>query len=402
MIYGFENCELDLGAHELRRAGGVQAVEPRVFKLLGYLVENSHRMISKDEILAHVWEGRVVSDSALSSQIKAARKAIGDDGKAQRLLRTIHGEGFRFIGGVRKLAQPGDGRPNVEIFNQETERLRQDVRFCTAKDGVRIAYAVVGNGKPLVKAANWMSHLDFELESPVWRHWIAGLSARRQLIRYDERGNGMSDRRTDDLSFEAMVTDLETVVDSLGLARFPLFGISQGCAVSVEYAVRHPHRVSCLILYGGFVQGWRKRNDPLEIGLREAMTTLMQKGWGQNNPAFRQVFTTRFAPGASMEQMDWLNELQRVTVSPEAAAQFHETFGHIDVSDRLAHIQQPTLVLHARDDAEIAFDNGRAFATGIPGAQFVTLESRNHVLLEEEPAFGKLVYEVHRFLTQFE
>ena len=179
MIYGFENCELDLGAHELRRAGEAQAIEPRVFKLLGYLVENSHRMVSKDEILGHVWEGRVVSDSALSSQIKAARKAIGDDGKAQRLLRTIHGEGFRFIGGVRKLARPRNGREDSGTFNQETEKLRQDVRFCTAKDGVRIAYAVVGSGKPLVKAANWMSHLDFELESPVWRHWIAGLSARR-------------------------------------------------------------------------------------------------------------------------------------------------------------------------------------------------------------------------------
>jgi DNA-binding winged helix-turn-helix (wHTH) protein/pimeloyl-ACP methyl ester carboxylesterase len=402
MLYGFEECELDLDAHELRRSGKVQAVKPRVFKLLGYLVENSSRMVSKDELLEHVWDGRIVSDSALSSQIKAARKVIGDDGKAQRLIRTIHGKGFRFVGGVKKLEPTHDDRAENQAVTRKPERLQQEVRFCTAQDGVRIAFAVVGSGKPLVKAANWMSHLDFELESPIWRHWISGLSASRQLIRYDERGNGMSDRDTDDLSFEAMVADLETVVDALELDRFPLFGISQGCAVSVEYAVRHPDRVSCLVLYGGFVKGWRKNNDPLQIGLREAMTILMKKGWGQDNPAFRQVFTTRFVPGASAEQMSWFNELQRITVSPETAARFHEVFGNIDVSDRLASVRQPTLVLHARNDGEISFGNGRAFATGIPGARFVTLDSHNHILLEEEPAFSKLMNEVNRFLDQFE
>jgi pimeloyl-ACP methyl ester carboxylesterase/DNA-binding winged helix-turn-helix (wHTH) protein len=402
LIFSFEDYELDVERHELRRKGGVQPVEPRVFKLLCFLVEHRHRLVSRDEIFDHIWEGRIVSDTALSSQIKAVRKVIGDDGKAQRLVRTIHGQGFRFVGAANQ--HDGFASPVVESLAADISKtnLDQEVRFCTAKDGVRIAYAVTGKGKPLVKAANWMSHLDFELQSPIWRHWIAGLSATRELIRYDERGNGMSDRVVDDLSFEAMVTDLETVVDALELERFPLFGISQGCAVSIEYATRHPERVSCLILYGGFTRGWQANKDPLEVGRREAMTTLMRTGWGQDNPAFRQIFTSRFMPEASAEQMNEFNELQRMTVSPENAANFHEVFGAIDVTNRLAEITQPTLVLHAREDNETDFENGRALAAGIPTARFVSLESRNHILFEDEPAFSKLLQEVERFLSEFD
>lgn len=309
-----------------------------------------------------------------------------------------------FMSGSLESALAEGGGARGPVVSQEvvpsSRNLVQDVRFCHARDGVRIAYAAVGEGPPLVKAANWMSHLDFELDSPIWRHWIEGLSRNRQLIRYDERGNGMSDRDTDDLSFEAMVTDLETVVDTLELERFPLFGISQGCAVSVEYAVRHPERVSCLILYGGFVKGWRKNNDPVEIAQREALTTLMATGWGKDNPAFRQVFTSRFVPGASVEQMDWFNELQRMTVSPENAVRFHETFGDIDVSHRLSQVTQPTLYLHARNDGETPLEVGRVFATGIPGAKFVTLDSENHILLDDEPAFARFLEEVDRFIEQ--
>lgn len=275
----------------------------------------------------------------------------------------------------------------------------QDIRYCTTRSGVRIAYAVCGDGTPIVKTANWMSHLEYEWESPIWRHWLGALSANNRLIRYDERGNGLSDWRVDDISFEAMVADLEDVVDAAGVERFALLGISQGCAVAAAYAVRHPERVSKLVLYGGFVKGWRAGGAPDQIARWSAMKTLILQGWGRNNPAFRQVFTSLFVPGASPEQMDWFNALQQKTVSPETAARLHDAFGDFDVLALLPKVKAPTLVLHARDDAVIPYKSGRAFATGIPDARFVTLESGNHILLAHEPAFAKFMEEFRRFVA---
>ncbi|MEM7169055.1 MAG: alpha/beta fold hydrolase [Pseudomonadota bacterium] len=403
MIFSFGEFILDKRRIELRRADKVCAVEPQVFDLLCYLIENRDRVISKQELFDTIWADRTVSDSALSSRIKAARQAIGDDGKSQNWIQTAHGRGFRFVGDVASKLDPNPiaGNDDKRHEGQRERVLVQKIQYCKTADNVQIAYACLGQGRPLIKAANWMSHLEFDWESPIWRHWITELARTHLLVRYDERGNGLSDRNVTDLTFEAMVADLESVADAQGLDRFALFGISQGCAVSVEYAVRHPNRVTHLILYGGFVKGWRKQNDPVEIGRREAMSTLIRAGWGQDNPAFRQLFTSRFMPGASMEQMAWFNELQRRTVSPEVAYQLHEIFGDIDVSHRLHHVQTPTLVLHARRDGEIPLEAGRAFATGIPGAHFVTLESQNHILLDTEPAFSQFIDEVSHFLEQF-
>lgn len=276
----------------------------------------------------------------------------------------------------------------------------QEIRYCTTTDQVRIAYAVSGEGVPIVKAANWMSHLQFDWESPIWRHWIVGLSDIGKLHRYDERGNGMSDWDVKDLSFEAMLADLERIVATTGLERFVLLGVSRGCALSVAYAARHPERVSHLILYGGYAQGWRARGDLGEIARREAMIMLIREGWGQDNPAFRQMFTSLFVPEATQEQMDWFNELQRKTVSPEIAARLQSELGNLDVSDQLSRVTAPTLVLHARDDAVVSLESGRSLAIGIPDARFVMLESKNHILLSHEPAFGQFIAEVRRFLGQ--
>jgi pimeloyl-ACP methyl ester carboxylesterase len=272
-----------------------------------------------------------------------------------------------------------------------------DIRFCTANDGARIAYSVMGEGPPIVKTATWMSHLQFDWESPIWRHWIEGLAAQNRLVRYDERGNGLSDREVDDLSFEAMLLDLESVVDAAQLDRFTLLGISQGCAISIAYAVKYPQRVSHLILWGGYAQGWRARGDPDEIARSAAMGTLMRQDWGKDNPAFRQLFTSFFVPEATHEQMDWLNELQRKTVSPENAARLYEAFANIDVSALLNRVTTPTLVLHAHGDQMVPHRCGREISEGIPGARFITLESSNHLLLAHEPAFVRLLDEVRRF-----
>jgi pimeloyl-ACP methyl ester carboxylesterase/DNA-binding SARP family transcriptional activator len=295
---------------------------------------------------------------------------------------------------------PDGGGVAAATGNRRDSALSQDIRYCRCRDGTRIAYAISGRGPPILRAAHWMSHLQYEWESPVWQHWIDSLSAGNTLIRYDERGNGLSDWNADDLSFDAVVADLESVADAAGLHRFALLGVSQCCAVFIAYAVRHPKRVSHLVLYGGYARGWRRRGDSHEFATHEAMTTLIREGWGRDNPAFRQLFTEMFIPGASREQMAWFNDLQRETASPVNASRLHHAFGDMDVSAILGQVSIPTLVLHARNDAAVPFNEGRALAAGIPEARFVVLNSANHILLAEEPAFDQFLREVKSFISE--
>ena len=266
--------------------------------------------------------------------------------------------------------------------------LHQTIRFTRSVDEVRLAYAESGTGPPLVKAANWLSHLEFDWQSPVWRHWFAFLSSGHRLIRYDPRGCGLSDWDVADLTFAAQVADLEAVVETAHLERFALVGISQGGAVAVEYSIRHPERVSHLVLYGAFPRGGMRRGEQTARQFR-ALNELVRLGWGQENPAFRRLFATMFVPDASEEQERWFSDLMRITSEPEIAARIFEAAANIDIVDRLASVTIPTLVIHSRDDARVPHSLGRELATGIPGARFVMLESRNHILLESEPAWAR-------------
>ncbi len=293
---------------------------------------------------------------------------------------------------------PADPPPASAPQRRAALKRSQTIRFCTAADGARIAYCTVGSGPPLVKAANWLNHLEHDWESPVWRHWIEEFSRDHTLVRYDERGNGLSDWNAEDVSFDAFLRDLESVVEALGLKRFALLGISQGGAVSIAYAVKHPERVSRLILYGTYAKGWARRSSDAEAARRRAMLTLTEQGWGQANPAFRQLFSSLFVPGATPEEMDWVNELQRISTSPQNAVRLQETFGAIDVAALLPRVAVPTLVFHCRDDAFVPFEAGLAAAKRIPGARFVPLDSANHMLLEHEPAWARFVAEVRAFL----
>jgi len=278
----------------------------------------------------------------------------------------------------------------------------QDVRFCTSPDGVQIAYALVGSGPPLVKAPNWMSHLEYDWKSPVWRHLMQELASDRTLIRFDQRGNGLSDWRVDDISFGRFVQDLETVVDAVGLDRFPLLGISQGCAISVAYAVRNPERVSALVLYGGYSRGRKNVGSEVEAEKADAYATMIRHGWGQDNPSFRQLFTSAFMPDATPDQVNWFNELQRVSAAPEVAARIQSANDNMDVSKLLPQVHVPTLVLHVREDGIVPFEEGRRLAASIPNARFVSLEGRNHLMLEDEPAWTRFVTEVQNFLNQID
>lgn len=396
MRFLFGDHVLDIERRELRRGDELIEVEPQVFDLLVYLVRNCDRVVTKDDLIASVWGGRIVSESTLSSRIAAVRRAIGDSGEQQAFIRTIARKGLRFIATVTEAQQPSPatGAPP----RARPGRLRQDVRFCTAADGTRIAYGSVGQGPPIIKTANWLNHLEYDWESPVWNPLFQAIAAEHQLVRYDARGNGLSDWAVDDLSLEAFVQDLETVVEAVGLKRFSLFGMSQGSAISIAYAVRHPERVSHLILYGSFARGRQKRGSPLDAASSEALVTLMRQGWGQENPAFRQLFTSLFIPGGTAEQMQWWNDLQRITTSPENAVRLREIVDRIDVTDLLPRIAVPTLVLHCRDDAVQPFDEGRRVAAGIPGARFVAVEGRNHVPLQGEPAWTRLLDEMRDFI----
>ena len=282
---------------------------------------------------------------------------------------------------------------------ERRESKQQDISYCRTRDGVRLAWARSGHGPPLVKAANWMNHLEYDWESPTWRHVFRGLSREHTLIRYDARGNGLSDWEVDELSLDAWVNDLETVVNAAGVERFPLLGTSQGCAISVAFAMRHPERVSHLVLYGGFVVGGKKRS-PAEKAQRDAMMTLMRLGWGMDNPTFRQMFTGLFIPGATREQADSFNELQRRTTSPDCAARYFDVVGDLDITDLLAEVKAPTLVMHTRGDLIAPFEQGRQLADGIPGAHFIALQGQNHMFLEHEPACGRFFEEVKLFLSQ--
>jgi pimeloyl-ACP methyl ester carboxylesterase/DNA-binding winged helix-turn-helix (wHTH) protein len=404
MIYAFDRYELDTGLFELRRDGEPCPLEPQAFDLLAYLVEHRDRVVTKDELIAHLWPERFISEAALTTRVLEARKALGDSGREQRYIRTVRGRGYRFTGDVRSRsgAAPVPEPPaklRVQVSREPERTDEHQIRFCATSDGVGIAYATTGAGPPLVKVANWLSHLEFDWQSPIWRHWIRELSRDHLLVRYDERGCGLSDLEPADFSFEGWLRDLEAVVDTLKLDRFPLLGISQGGPAAIAYAARHPERVSRLVLYGTYGRGRNWRMTPQQKEERQALMTLTKHGWGRDDPTYRQIFTMGFIPEATREQMQWFNDLQRASAPPENAYRFMQEFDQINVEDVLPQLTVPALVLHARGDARVPFEEGRRLAAGIAGARFVPLEGRNHILLEGEPAWPTFLAEVRRFLS---
>ena len=294
-VYRFEDCELDLAQYELRRGGAVVHVEPQVLDVLAHLVANHGRLVPKTELLDGVWSDRFVSESALTSRLKQARRAVGDDGQNQRVIATVHGRGYRFVAPVVEIGDAGE--PSGAMPSSIADD--QEIRYGISDDGVCVAYAIAGSGPPLVKAANWFTNLELEWNSPIWSHWLHDLASGHQLIRYDERGCGLSDWDVADFSFDAWVDDLELVVDAVGVERFPLLGISQGGAVAIAYAVRHPERVERLILCGAYSRGRLVRAETAEA-LEEAALDLevARVGWRRDDDTFRQVFASQFLPDA--------------------------------------------------------------------------------------------------------
>ena len=378
----------------MRAEGTVVPIEPQVFDLLVYLIENRDRVVSKDDLIASVWQGRVVSDSTLDSRINAVRKAIGDSGDQQALVRTIARKGVRFVGNVRQMQELTDAEPVLPAAAH-----KQKISFCRAADGVNIAFAAVGAGLTLVKTANWLTHLEYDWESPVWSPLLQRLTEKNRLVRYDSRGNGLSDRNADNVSLAGFVLDLEAVINAVKPEPFAMLGISQGAAIAIAYAVRHPKMVTKLVLHGGYALGRNMRGSAEEIEKARTFLSMLKHGWGDEHSAFMRAFTSVFIPNGSSEQIKWLADLQRNTTTAENAVRIRNACDEIDVTELLSKIQVPTLVLHCRHDNVVPSEQGRLLATSIPNARFVTLESDNHVLLAGEPAWTKFIDEIEAFLT---
>jgi pimeloyl-ACP methyl ester carboxylesterase/DNA-binding SARP family transcriptional activator len=343
-------------------------------------------------------------NSHAGAHVIAQLKQVGRDAEAEALAREL-ADRFRHAGidwppRPQARAAASSDRAAVRVAPPVRKLLaRQKIQFCTTADDVRIAYASVGEGTPLVKAANWLSHLELDWDAPIWSPLFRELARDHLFVRYDERGNGLSDWDVDEISFDVFVADLETVTNALGLKRFALLGISQGGAVSIEYAVRYPERVSHLILFGAYPAGWRINATPEVTKEREAVIALTETGWGQDNPAYRQIFSSTFMPSATIEELNWFNEFQRCTTSPENAARFLSAFGDIDVRQQLAKVTVPTLVIHSLLDRRIPVATGRDIAAAIPHAEFLGLESDGHLLLGREQASQTFVDAVRQFLA---
>lgn len=395
MIYSFSDCELDTARRELRRAGTAVHVEPQVFDLVVHLVNNRHRIVTKDEILDAVWGGRIVSDSTLSSRVSVARQVLGDRGSAGRLIVTHPRRGFRFAAEVAARdpsGAPSGGGPDRPEHGQE-------IAFVRAADGVRLAYGSVGKGPVVVKASNWMNHVETDFRNPIWAELFTRIASTHRLIHYDGRGAGLSDWKVDEISFEASVGDLETIVEASGAERVSLLGMSMGAATAMAYAARHPHRVDKLVLHGSFAVGRRRRLSNADAEKAELLLSLMRNGWGTTDSAFMRAFACLYFPHVPMQDLGWFVDLQNRSATAENATRVRDACDNLDVSGELEGIAASTLVLHSRADLVVPLDQGRAVAAAIPGARFVPLDTENHLVMPTDPAWPRFIEAIERHLA---
>ena len=398
VAYEFGLFRLELEEHRLLRQGRSVPLPGKAFHTLCILVERHGKLVAKEELLNAVWPETMVEENNLDRNISTLRKTLGEQAKGQSFIETVPRVGYRFVGQVTECTTTP---AFVSIDSSQEPPQRQEIRFCTTNDKVRLAYATVGSGFPLVKVANCFNHLDFEWESPIWRHWVRDLARDYNIVRYDGRGNGLSEWDVKDISFEAWIHDLETVVDAAGLRRFALMGISQGGAVAIAYAARHPERVSHLILGGAYSRGTNHRGRQEAVEVRHALEKLVELNWGKVNPSFFQVVTNLYIPEkATAEEQDWFRELQIISVSPANLVRYMQACDDIHVRPLLPALTVPTIVFHSDCDRVAPPEEGRIIATEVPGARFVPLPSANHLLLAAEPAWKIFRQELAAFLKE--
>lgn len=396
MAYAFENCLIDPDKHLFLRDGQPIHLEPQVFDLLLTLVELRGRMVTKDALVETVWRGLSVSDATISARINAARKAVGDTGQAQAIIKTVHGRGFQLNVAVTETS----ARP--EKPSEKGRSDTQNIQFTRSSNDARIAFSESGHGPPLVRVAHWLSHLELDWHSPVWRPLIEALEGKNTLYRYDQRGTGLSSRDLEGADLDVFVDDLKAVANANKLDRFPIFAASQAVPVAIRFAHLYPERVTGLVLYGGFAKGRALRDAaPGDID-EDTILGLIRAGWGKEGSPFVNAFSTLFMPDATPLQLANFIKMQTETVSPENAAVLRKKIDRFDVSGILTSVRTPTLVIHALSDAVQPVEQGRLIASEIAGARYVSLESRNHVPLPQEDSWAQMMHEIRIFLDSLQ
>lgn len=394
MRYEFADCILDLDTYTLSRNGEDVHVEPQVFDLLSCLARASGALVSYDDLMSEVWNGRIVSDATLAARVSAARAAVGDDGKRQAVIRTVPRRGLQLVAQVQRMA---DAPQRNAAPSQSEPRPRQVIRYTTSRDGTGIAWAECGEGPPLLRGGHWLGHLEHDWSSPVWKPLLDRLSRGRRLIRYDPRGTGLSDRQMNGATVEELADDMEAVADAAGLDRFPIYAISQSVPVALTLAARRPERVSRLILLNGVVQGSTARGEPDKT---ETIVGMIRTGWGVPGSAFMRAIATVFMPGATPEEVESLMEMQALSATPSVAAELREIIGNVDVLHCLDKVECPALVMHCAGDQVQSPEQSKLIARSLRDAEFQLCDSQNHIVVPSDPIWGPCIDEFDRFLGE--
>jgi DNA-binding winged helix-turn-helix (wHTH) protein/pimeloyl-ACP methyl ester carboxylesterase len=395
-IFRFAEFELDAFQGELHRSGVPVKLQLQPLKVLALLVSRAGQLVTRADICRYVWgqDTFVDYEHGLNYCVRQVRMALGDDKDEPRFIETLPRRGYRFRATVTGGSTPAHARAED---SEPTPAKPQRLRFCTASDGVRIAYTESGSGPPLVRVGNWLSDLRLESESPLWRSWIAEFSRHHRLFRYDARGTGLSDHVVGDISFDAALRDLEALIEAADLERVTLMGIHQGGAICVAFAARRPDRVARLVLYNGYARGWRHRGIVEEVNRREAILALIRQGWGREHASFRNLMTSMYLPDGTAEQQEWFNAMQKAA-APEVVADLVTAWGAIDVTPVLPRVRAETVVVQSEDHNAGHFDEGRLLAGSIEGAEFVPLPTRNHLVWLGDVAWERFSTEIGRFL----
>ncbi|MGW3649448.1 alpha/beta fold hydrolase [Streptomyces sp. NPDC000878] len=400
-VYRFGQYALDADRRRLSHDGQGVDVEPQALDLLCHLVEHRGRVVPEEELRDRMGHGHAVSEAALATVLRTARLAIGDSDTRQQLIRAVHPHGYRFVSHTTVASTTPAAMPTAPGVPAGTEADHEVIRFCRSADGTRIAYALTGEGPPLVKTANWLTHLDLDRTNPMWAHWFDGLTRGRQLIRYDERGCGLSSWDMGSFTLDNLVADLDAVADAVGLDRFPLLGVSQGGAVAVAYAALRPERVSHLILTSAYARGQQIRaGSDAERDAAEVDLNIARAGWRSQDSSFLRYFASQFLADATPAEWDAFAAYQRQTTSPANGLRFLEEFTRIDVSGIAHDVTCPTLIIHSRDDARVPVAQALELATLIPDSRLILLDSRNHLFTADDPAWPTFLTHLDNFLSE--
>jgi len=393
MEYRFADCVLDARRHRLTRAQREVHVEPQVFALLELLARRAGEVVTRDEIVAHVWRGRIVSEATISARISAARAAVGDDGKRQAVIRTLTRVGLELVAPVERVgADSPDAAPQAGAEFPE-------IRMTASRDGSGIGWQVSGEGPALLRAGHWLSHLELDWTSPVWRPLIDRLGRGRRLLQYDQRGTGLSERACGALTLDTFVQDMEAVLDAAGQDRVDIFAVSQSVPVALAFAARHPERVRAMVLVAGFVQGSLLRDAARSETMTDTFLSLIESGWGRPDSAFMTAFSSLFMPGGTAGQIGSFIEMQLHSATPARAIEMRRAIGLFDVSEALPKVRCPVLVGHWRRDAVQPFEQGQILARNLPDARFFAFDSPNHIALPQDAGWQAMLAAMDRFLA---